>query len=169
MNGGSDAIFSPSAGELASVSQLWRRERRVLVTTFSGTSMMPSISPGQKVAVECGLDPCIGDVVVFLRDNHIGVHRLVARCRDGLLTWGDANPLPDDPIEPGRVVGTIRQVPPAPASLYRTALLVWLAAGDVPRTRRRLQFAYRLHGALAAGPVSLAGKIVRRLNRMLRS
>jgi len=168
MSGGLDGVTRPSAGELEAVSQVWRRERRTLVTTFTGGSMMPSIAPGQQVSVECGIDPNIGDVVVFLRDNQVGVHRLVARCRDALLTWGDANSLPDEPVELARIVGTIRQVPPGPASLYRTVLLFWLG-GDVPRVRRRLQLAYRLRGALAAGPFGFVRKAARTLYRTVRS
>ncbi|HEY4944010.1 MAG TPA: S26 family signal peptidase [Rhizomicrobium sp.] len=160
-----DTVAGLSAGELEAVSQLWKRERRTLVTTFSGTSMMPAIAPGQEVAVECGVEPRIGDVAVFLRDDRIGVHRVVARCRDLLVTWGDANPLPDDPVDAAQVLGTISRVPPRPPSSYRTVLLAWLGASDPARLRRRLQLAYRLRGALAAGPAGFAAKAARALSR----
>jgi hypothetical protein len=163
------AVVGPSARELEAISHLWRDERRTLVMAFTGTSMMPNIAPGEPVSVECGLSPEIGDVVMFLRDNQIGVHRLVARCCGALITWGDANPLPDVPVEPASVVGTIRSVPPVPASLYRTAILSWIGTEELIKVQRRLQFAYRLHGALAAGPVGFVQKIRRVLLRTLRS
>ena len=164
-----EAVASPSASELEAISQLWRRDGRTLVMTFTGMSMMPSIAPGEPVSVECGLAPEMGDVVMFLRDNQVGVHRVVARCCDALVTWGDANPLPDFPVESERVVGTIRQIPPGPASLYRAAILFWICTDDLAKMHRRLQFAYRLHGALAAGPLGFARKAWRGLYRTLRS
>ena len=164
---GPETVAAPSASELKAISQLWRREGRTFVTTFAGTSMLPSIAPGEPVSVECGLVPEIGDVVMFLRDDQIGVHRLVAHCCDALVTWGDANPLPDFPIDTERVVGTIRGIPQRPASFYRSAVLFWIATNDLAKTHRRLQLAYRLHGAVAAGPLGFARKAGRSLQRML--
>jgi hypothetical protein len=169
MTSGPETVATPSASELEAISSLWRREGRTLVTTFTGVSMMPNIAPGESVSVECGLAPEIGDVVMFLRDNQVGVHRVVARCGGALITWGDANPLPDFPVEFARIVGTIRQVAPRPASLYRAVVLIWLSTDDLAKMRRRLQFAYRLQGALTAGPIVFARKAWRALHRTLPS
>jgi len=170
MNERPDEAASPSASELAAVAELWKRERRIFTTAFGGTSMLPSIAPGQQVTVQCGIEPEIGEVVMFLRDGQMGVHRLAARLHDAMLTWGDANPLPDDPVEPARVVGTIRDAPRFAMPEHRRALLRWLGAapGDAARARRRLRLAYRLRGALAAGPVEFARKAFRALARAVR-
>ncbi len=170
MNDRPDVAASPSASELAAVAEMWKRERRTFVTAFGGTSMLPAIAPGQRVTVLCGVEPEIGDVVMFLRDNQVGVHRLVARLHGALLTWGDANPLPDEPVESERAIGTIQDVPRHAPSAYRGALLRWLGAssGDATQVRRRLQLAYRLRGAAAAGPVGFVRKAVRAIGRGLR-
>lgn len=154
---------NPSASELAAVSELWKRERRTLVTAFGGTSMLPSIAPGQQVTVLCGVEPEIGDVVMFLREGQVGVHRLVARLRDGIVTWGDANPLPDEPAEPWRVIGTIKDAPPYAVLGYRRTLLRWLGAstGDMARVRQRLHLAYRLRSAITVGPAGFVHKVIR--------
>jgi len=164
-----DVAASPSASELAAVSELWKRERRTLVTAFAGRSMLPSIAPGQEVTVQCGVEPQIGDVVMFLRDGQVGVHRLVARLREEVLTWGDANPLPDEPAEPQRLIGIIKNAPSYALSGYRRALLAWLGAstGDPELVRRRLQLAYRLRGAIAAGPFGFMRKALRAARRGL--
>ena len=85
--------------------------------------MLPAIAPGQQVTVECGVDPVIGDVAVFRFDSQVGVHRVVACTADWVLTWGDANPLPDEPIAPPRLIGVILgQVPAVPRSLRRATV-----------------------------------------------
>ena len=89
-----------SADEIDAVGMLWKRQRRQFVTSFSGTSMLPAIAPGQLVTVDCGIEPAVGDVVVFRYSDQVGVHRVVARTASWLLTWGDNNPLPDEPIAP---------------------------------------------------------------------
>src|SRR5471032_298886 len=98
-----DALLS--AAELRAVAALWKRERRVLATSFDGISMLPAVAPGQSVTLACGIEPRVGDVAVFLLENQVGVHRIVFSGPDFLLAWGDANALPDDPVMPERVLG----------------------------------------------------------------
>lgn len=160
-------LESLNAAELEAVARLWKRERRKIVSSFNGTSMMPAIAPGQEVVVDCGLEPAVGDVVVFLFRDQVGVHRLVARSATWLLTWGDANPLPDDPIEPVRVVGTIRNAPAARDSLCRALLLRSLHTRSVSidLLARRVRLLYRIRAVWAQGPLQFIRKGARAVLR----
>jgi hypothetical protein len=148
--------------ELAAVAAIWVAQKRELLTAFGGSSMSPAIAPGQKVLLRCGAMPQVGEVAAYILGDQLAVHRVVARDDRGrwLLTWGDANTLPDDPVEEwARVVGTVSRierngvlenVPSAPRSLWRTWILRFALAGDaVPGTvRRRLSLLYRVRAGL---------------------
>lgn len=129
--------------------------------------MQPAIAPGQQVVVECGIEPTVGDVAVFRLDNQVGVHRVVARTEAWLLTWGDANPLPDEPIAPERVIGTIRSVAAAPRSLRRALLLRALAPRSLPieLLTRRVRLVYLLRSTWAQGLVVFTTKALRAVFR----
>ncbi len=118
-------LESLNGAEVAAMTRLWRSQGRALSTSFSGSSMLPSIAPGQTVVVRCGTEPVIGDVILFFVGKQPIVHRLVARSSNWLMTWGDANPLPDLPVSPDSVVGVIREAPAARPSLWRSGL-VWM-------------------------------------------
>src|SRR5580704_8364253 len=60
---------SLTAEQLSAVAEIWKRERRELATFFDGTSMMPAIAPGEKVVVMCGVEPVVGDVILFRFDK----------------------------------------------------------------------------------------------------
>jgi peptidase S24-like protein len=160
-------LESLSAAELDAVARLWKRERRKLVSSFNGTSMLPAIAPGQQVIVECGVEPAVGDVAVFLFRDQVGVHRVVARSANWLLTWGDANPLPDDPIEPVRVVGTIRNAPAAKRSVRRALLIRSLGARSISidLLARRVRLLHRMRAAWAQGPLRFMRKGARAVFR----
>ena len=153
--------------ELESIATLWRRSRREFVTCFNGSSMLPAIAPAQQVIVECGVEPAPGDIIVFRSENQVRVHRLVARTATWLLTWGDANPLPDDPIEPMRVIGIVHNVPAAPRSLRRAILLRLLVSPRLPLNvlSRRVRRFYGMRAAWAQGPLVFAGKALRAVFR----
>lgn len=70
----------------------------------TGTSMVPSLLPGDFVVGVRG-KPAAGDVVVFESPNgRLVVHRVV-RVGDGwVLTKGDNCEIPDDPVPPERVL-----------------------------------------------------------------
>src|SRR2546421_6922165 len=124
MTGAAGALQSLSADEIDAVASLWKRQGRQFVTSFNGTSMLPAIAPGQLVTVTCGVEPVVGEVAVFRYSDQVGVHRVVARSSTWLLTWGDNNPLPDEPVAPIRIIGVIRDIPAAPKSL-RCSMLLW--------------------------------------------
>jgi peptidase S24-like protein len=167
MTSAAGALQSLSADEIDAVGVLWKRQGRQFVTSFSGTSMLPAIAPGQLVSVACGVDPAVGDVAVFRYSDQVGVHRVVARSSSWLLTWGDNNPLPDDPVEPARIIGAIRDVPAAPKSLRRKMLLWYLGSPNLPVEvlTHRVKLVYRVRTVWKQGPLVFARTLLRALLR----
>ena len=133
--------------------------------------MMPAIAPGEQVVVMCGVEPAVGDVILFRFDGQIGVHRVAARTEPWLMTWGDANALPDFPITPACVIGAIRDARRPPRSLYRSLLLRVLAPPSAPaeRVTHRVHLVYRVRSLWRQGPLVFAGAVLRAIGRRLSS
>ncbi len=81
---------------------------------FNGSSMLPTLKPGDKLLVACVGVVCVGDVVVFqLHDKLYIAHRVVSVDSRGIITRGDnvrthdARILQPDEIT-GRVVSAQR-------------------------------------------------------------
>jgi len=131
--------------------------------------MLPAIAPGEQVLVVCGIEPAIGDVVLFRFEDRIGVHRVATRSDSWLMTWGDANALPDEPILPTCVIGALRNTRPAQRSLYRSLLLRLLAPPSAPAAlvTRRVRLAYHLRALWRRGPLVFAGAVFRAVVRRL--
>ncbi len=169
MTGASGALQSLSAAEIDAVGVLWKRQRRQFVTAFSGTSMLPAIAPGQLVTVTCGVEPMAGDVAVFRYSDHVGVHRVVARNGNWILTWGDNNPLPDEPIVPAGVIGAITDIP-VPAFVWRRKLLLWFLKSPeqpIEVLTRRIKLIYRAQALWEQGSLAFAGALLRALLRRI--
>jgi hypothetical protein len=169
MTGAAGALESLSAEQIDAVGVLWKRQRRQFMTAFSGTSMLPAIAPGQMVTVICGVEPVVGDVAVFRYSDHVGVHRIVARSASWLLTWGDNNPLPDEPIAPDSVIGTVRDVPVQKYTLWRRLLLGFLGSPRQPIEvlTHRVRLVYRAQTAWKQGSLVFAGTLLRALLRRI--
>ncbi len=131
--------------------------------------MLPAIEPGQPVVVTCGIEPVVGDVAVFRYSDQVGVHRVVARTPAWLLTWGDNNPLPDEPIAPVRVIGAIREVTVPPYSLRRKLLLWFLGSPRQPIEvlTHRVRLVYRARTVWKQGPLVFARTLLRALLRRI--
>jgi signal peptidase I len=162
--------------ELVAVAAIWVAQKRELVVAFGGNSMSPAIAHGQKVLLRCGVRPQVGEVAAYVREDRIAVHRVVASDdRDWILTWGDANPLPDDPVDDSsRIVGTVSRIdrngamegiPPPPRSLRRILILRFAVRRNaVPdAVRRRISLLYRVRANLVLTPSAIVRKIVRKL------
>lgn len=87
-----------SEPELHAVVGLWARSGRTVEARFTGVSMEPSIPHGSTVRLQCGRPPVPGDVVAFVRNGHVLLHRVVARAGGALWTRGDALLVPDPPL-----------------------------------------------------------------------
>lgn len=132
---------APSLEELAAAARLWRKTGRELKTRFGGSSMQPSLAPGSEVVLRCGATASVGDIVAYVAEGRLVLHRVEAvSARDGaLLTRGDALWLPDLPVQdPETVLGVVSAVgrdgrfappPPAPqATVRRVSLWPFRAA-----------------------------------------
>jgi hypothetical protein len=169
MTSAAGALEQLSAAEIDAVGVLWKRQHREFVTAFNGTSMLPAITPGQPVTVTCGIEPEIGDVAVFRYSDQVGVHRIVARSPAWLLTWGDNNPLPDEPIVPTAVIGVIRDVPVRQHSLRRRLLLSLLNSPRQPIEvlTHRIRLVYRAQTVWKQGLLVFTGTLLRALLRRI--
>jgi len=124
--------------------------------------MLPAIAPGQTVTVECGRVPGLGDVAVFRYRSDVYVHRVVALGVAWLLTWGDANSLPDEAITPSSVIGVIPAAPSVARKWWRAALVRTITRGvNSPELlTRRVRFLYSARDAWRRGPHVFAGRIL---------
>jgi hypothetical protein len=133
-------IKSLDGENLAAVASLWKRTGRELRARFGGSSMEPTLPPGTEVLLRCGQGGAPGDVIAFVAEGRLVVHRVVAAARDGswTLTRGDARALPDPPIVDaeavlGHVAGawtgeTLVDLPPSRDSpAQRLSLRFWRA------------------------------------------
>ena len=138
---------------LAAVASLWRRTGRELRARFGGSSMEPALPAGTELQLRCGETGGPGEVIAFVADGRLVVHRVVARAVDGswTLTRGDARVLPDAPIlEPEAIVGRV-------AGVWRGGVLEAVPAPEESAPQR---WAARAFGALlraspGAGSITL--------------
>jgi hypothetical protein len=74
-----------------------------------GTSMLPTIWPGDVLGIEprlrCELVP--GDIVLVARQRRFFVHRLIEKHNAGWITRGDSLPGNDEPADEGQVLGRV--------------------------------------------------------------
>ncbi|MBA2675886.1 S26 family signal peptidase, partial [Ramlibacter sp.] len=85
------------------------RQRGRLRLRVTGTSMLPSVLPGDVVFVrrcDGGAMQC-GELVLFQRAQRLYVHRVVGRDGAALVTQGDANPQCDGPVQPSEFLGRV--------------------------------------------------------------
>ena len=89
--------------------------------------MEPTIPSGAEVRLRCGATAAVGDVVAFIRDDHIVLHRVEALSPSGrwVLTRGDACVFPDPLItDLSLILGRVASPPVlAPRGHGRRAVL----------------------------------------------
>jgi hypothetical protein len=73
-----------------------------------GTSMLPSIWPGDILSIESKLEEVApGDIVLVARDRRFFIHRLIEQRHSHWITRGDALPQNDAPITKSQVLGKV--------------------------------------------------------------
>ena len=74
-----------------------------------GTSMLPSIWPGNILSVEPKPEQEIvaGDIVLVARRNRFFIHRLIEKHDSRWITRGDSLPHDDDPVNSPEVLGRV--------------------------------------------------------------
>lgn len=88
------------------------------IYSVQSDSMRPAIAKGDAVVVvRSGVRPSVGQVVTYRDPAKAGLmvsHRLIAYGDGKVVTKGDANATPDQPVPHGSIVGTVRvRVPDA--------------------------------------------------------
>ena len=118
-----------------------------------GTSMVPSIWPGDIVAVERNCDPIeMGTIILAVRDDRLFVHRVVAIPESAgsvrIVTRGDALDASDPAIGRNQVLGRIcgiyrqgRKIIPG----RELGVLAWLVARTFSRFAFLRSLLLRLH------------------------
>lgn len=90
---------------------------------LGGNNMPMPFGLGMAVVMSGSMEPCLkvndliivqekenyqeGDIIVYQTTNQLVVHRIISINGDMLTTQGDANNVPDDPIEYNAVKGTV--------------------------------------------------------------
>ena len=109
-------------------------------------SMEPRLSKGDLILVKVTGDYTLRDVVVYQDGNDLVVHRIVAVEGEQVITQGDANHTPDDPIPVTCIKGEVVASVPwlgALAQWIKTPLGTVLVLGaavlllEIPRRREK--------------------------------
>jgi hypothetical protein len=79
-----------------------------------GTSMLPSIWPGDLLTIESRNEIRLGDMVLLGRANRFFIHRVVGKLgfepEHQWITRGDCVPSDDPPVVHGEVLGTVAAI-----------------------------------------------------------
>jgi Peptidase S24-like len=113
-----------------------------------GTSMLPSIWPGDVLSIEpkSGEKIVLGDIVLVARDGRFFIHRLIQKRNSTLITRGDSLPQEDAPVAPVQVLGKVslihrksgNVVPKPRRSLFNRLLACMCRRDSVRNTALRL-------------------------------
>jgi hypothetical protein len=153
-------------------SLIWKDPERIIDTVsrfrdsdvviecrLRGASMEPAIPRGASLRVSLArATPCrIGDVVAFVQDTGICVHRVAyvgrgERASGFILTQGDACFYPDAPVAMRQVVGHVRE--------FRHDER-WVATDDGPARGRAQSLVGRTLLKLVAGLLELDARLAR--------
>ena len=100
------ACLDLSRNELAAEVVRSAGELRLRVT---GSSMLLAIWPGDVLLIRhCNVEAaCVGNVVLFARHRRLFAHRVISRSREGLVTQGDANAVPDPCVTESEFLGSV--------------------------------------------------------------
>jgi signal peptidase I len=92
-------------------AELLRSGGRIRIRAL-GTSMLPTIFPGDVLQIESAPlnELAVGDVVLIKRGNRIIIHRLVSNEGEQWVTRGDAVPQDDPPVVDEEFLGRITQI-----------------------------------------------------------
>jgi len=129
----------------------------VVLSVVFGTSMLPTLHPGDIVVCAKWVRPRIGGIYIVVNHGVRLVHRIIA-IRDHLvITKGDNNPYPDPPVPIKNVVcGVVAVIPVelwAPAAALGIALSV---SGSVAALARRYASGLRYVAVALAVAISVS-------------
>jgi len=129
-----------------------------------GTSMLPSIWPGDVLSVEnkSGEQAIPGDIVLVARDRRFFIHRLIEKHNSRWITRGDSLPQNDDPVAEAQVLGKVSAIhrrghaviPGRRLSLLRRALAEMLCHCDSFRNIALRIHSFQRRGSILVAPPS---------------
>ena len=124
-----------------------------------GTSMLPSVWPGDVLSIEPapGKDLVLGDIVLAVRDGRFFVHRLIEKRDCEWITRGDSLPQNDPPLTGAQVLGRVSLIhrktgdilPKPRLSVFSRGLAWMLCRWDSFRNLSLRIHSFRQHGASA--------------------
>jgi len=134
--------------------------RGILTLKAFGTSMLPTLWPGDVVAIQsCDFnEAAAGDIVLCMRDGRFYLHRLTKKTSPGnnlLLTRGDSMPAPDPPVIASEVLGKVTEIRRGHrviAPTRRPSPAMWALGRLLGHSNFCLRVALRLRGTLDANP-----------------
>jgi hypothetical protein len=164
-------LLQADPARIVALASSLRAPNRSIESTVQGMSMGRGLPPGSRIRIElierARYDT--GEVIAFLSDGQVIVHRVVHRGRIGMaanhvLTRGDATLVPDPPVEHARILGPVTGV-------RREAR--WRDLSGPPRRSLRARVASSLlliaaTGSLYLSPRATAGMLIV-LNRAARA
>jgi len=108
MNSAEPAPGNPRAGTIPALAAELLASTGRLRFRANGTSMLPTLRPGDELEfVAAGAGCAVGDVVLWRRDDRLFVHRVVSRNDAHLQTQGDALANIDEPVALDAVLGKL--------------------------------------------------------------
>jgi hypothetical protein len=106
-------FFREDGSRILTVASGLRAPDRTIESTVQGPSMGRAIPAGSRIRIELGVqrsyDP--GEVIAFVAGPHVIVHRVLTPARRGqVLTRGDAEVIPDPPIDADQILGAVTAI-----------------------------------------------------------
>lgn len=118
------------------------------VSVVLSGSMEPALSVSDLVILRRAGSVQTGDIVVYQSGGMLIIHRVISVTEDAIITQGDANPVPDDPIPPEAVKGVaVCSVPKIgaviwalkkpPVAICLIVLLIWINERSFRKERKQ--------------------------------
>jgi hypothetical protein len=103
------ALIWKDPGRILETAAKLRGTDAVLECRLRGGSMGAAIPAGSALRIDVGrTQPArVGEVIAFMRDDGLCVHRVAHRHGERLVTQGDACFYPDEPIDDAHVLGPV--------------------------------------------------------------
>jgi Peptidase S24-like len=151
---------SPAGHKLDLAAEVLRSGGTIRLEAL-GTSMLPSIWPGDVLRIESklGEETVPGDIVLVARDQRFFIHRLVEKQDSLWITRGDSLPQNDDPVAESQVLGKVSAIHrrgDAVASGRRLSLLHRALAGMLCHCDSIRNIALRVHSFQQRGSILVA-------------
>ena len=107
-------LLQADAARVVALAARLKGPGRSITSTVQGASMGSALPSGSRIriALTGGEHHELGQVIAFLSDGHVVVHRIVHRCASGrsaghVLTRGDATLVPDPPVAYAHILGPV--------------------------------------------------------------